>query len=311
VLLAAGIGTGAMIIPTLFTYKEPPREESKKEPIGEVIKGIFEKVLMVFKDWRFILFIFIYSWFWILYFQMFGTVLWYVQYFVDPTSFNIFVNNMFGENWLQSLAGVQFKFGVEFVTVINAGTIILLQFFVTYIVKNTKALPTMLTGIALGTFGMLMLAFSNSIWIFMAGIIIFSVGEMTAHPKFISYLGIIAPPDKKATYMGFGFLYGMIGALIGEILGANLYARLVDNPMINFIREELVKSGQNIEMAQNILIKDALVIADQIGLTKAQIAANAYTDELWIIFSCIGVICILGLLSYQKFIGTRKASDLK
>ncbi|MFH1050181.1 MAG: MFS transporter [bacterium] len=311
VLLAAGIGTGAMIIPTLFGYKEPPREAIVKEPLGKTIKGIFEKVLMVFKDWRFILFIFIYSWFWILYFQMFGTVLWYVQYFVDPTSFNVFVNNVFGENWLNNLAGVNFKFGIEFVTVINAGTIILLQFLVTFIVKNTRALPTMLTGILFGTFGMLMLAFGNSIWIFMAGIVMFSIGEMTAHPKFISYLGTIAPPDKKATYMGFGFLYGMIGALIGEILGANLYARLVDNPMIDFIREKLIASGQSIEMANNILIKDALVIAGKIGLTKEQIAANAYTDELWIIFSCIGVVCIIGLLSYQKFIGTRKASDLK
>lgn len=311
VLLAAGIGTGAMIIPTLFAYKEPPREAIVKEPLGIVIKGIFGKVGMVFKDWKFILFIFIYSWFWILYFQMFGTVLWYVQYFVDPTSFNVFVNNMFGANWLVNLTGVEYKFGVEFVTVINAGTIILLQFFVSFIVKNTKALPTMLIGIALGTFGMLMLAFSNSIWIFMAGIIIFSIGEMTAHPKFISYLGTIAPSDKKATYMGFGFLYGMIGALVGEILGANLYTRLVDNPMIHFIREKLVESGQSIEMAQNILIKDALVIAEQIGLTKEQIVAHANTNELWIIFSCIGVVCIVGLLAYQKFIGTREASDLK
>ncbi|MFC2130925.1 MFS transporter [Bacteroidota bacterium] len=309
VLLAAGIGTGAMIIPTLFVYKEPPREKIVKEPIGKIISGIFEKVFLVFKDWRFILFIFIYSWFWILYFQMFGTVLWYVQYFVDPTSFNVFVNNMFGENWLYNLAGINYKFGVEFVTVINAGTIIALQIVVTSIVRNTKALPTMLTGIALGTLGMAMLAISNSIWIFMAGIIIFSIGEMTAHPKFISYLGTIAPADKKATYMGFGFLYGMIGALVGEILGANLYTRLVDNPMINFIREKLAASGENIVMAKDILIKDALEIAGKIGLTKDQIAVNAYTDELWIIFSGIGVICIIGLLAYGKFIGTREASD--
>ena len=144
----------------------------------------------------------------------------------------------------------------------------------------------------------------------MIGIIIFSIGEMTAHPKFISYLGTIAPPDKKATYMGFGFLYGMIGALVGEILGANLYTRLVDGPMITFIREELITSGKNIIMAKDILIKDALLIADNLGLSKEQIAANAYTDELWIIFSCIGIVCIVGLITYQKIIGTRDASNL-
>ena len=40
--------------------------------------------------------------------------------------------------------------------------------------------------------GMAILAFSTGIWVFMAGIAIFSVGEMTAHPKFISYVG----PDR-------------------------------------------------------------------------------------------------------------------
>lgn len=311
VLLAAAIGTAAMIIPTIFVYKEPPREKSIKEPIGKIISGIFEKVMLVFKDWKFILFIFIYSWFWILYFQMFGTVLWYVQHFVDAESLNLMVNNMFGQGWFESALGYRFKFDVEYVTSINAATIILLQVVISLIVKKTKALPTMLTGIALGTIGMALLATSNSIWIFMAGIFIFSIGEMTAHPKFISYLGLIAPPDKKATYMGFGFVYGMIGSLVGETLGANLYTLLIDNPMISFIKQKSVELGSNVVIGSDILIKDALVKAEEIGLDKAQISEQAYTSELWLIFSGIGVVCIIALLAYQKFIGTREAKDFK
>lgn len=314
VLLAAAIGTGAMIIPTLFIYKDPEREkgdEIVKEPLGKTIRQILDKVFMVFKDWKFILFIFIYSWFWILYFQMFGTVLWYVQYFVDSTALNSFVNNVFGTNWLYGLIGWEFKFDVEHVTSINALTIILLQLVISSIVKRTKALPTMLVGIGLGTFGMALLATSNSIWIFMMGIFIFSIGEMTAHPKFISYLGLIAPRDKKATYMGFGFVYGMIGSLVGETLGANLYTWLIDNPMIAFIKEQLIAKGSDIVLASDVLIKDALVAADSIGLEKADIASKAATSELWLIFSGIGIICIVALLMYQKLIGTRTSNDVK
>jgi MFS family permease len=51
---------------------------------------------------------------------------------------------------------------------------------------------------------------------------------MTAHPKFISYVGLIAPPDKKALYQGYAFLYGVIGSGIGGILGATLYVHFVD-----------------------------------------------------------------------------------
>ncbi|HHQ48406.1 MAG TPA: hypothetical protein ENK19_05925 [Acidobacteria bacterium] len=174
--------------------------------------------------WRFLLLIFLYSGFWVLYFQMFDSVLWYVQAYVDASSLNHFVNGVLGALGV----GPIFHFDVEHVTVINAGTIILLQLLVSSIVRKTRALPTMITGIAFGTVGMAMLAISTGIWVFMAGIIVFSIGEMTAHPKFISYVGQIAPRDRVATYMGYIFLYGVIGSSIGGVLGANLYVHWVD-----------------------------------------------------------------------------------
>lgn len=178
-----------------------------------------------FKDhFRFVLMIFIYSGFWILYFQMFGSVLWYVQAYVDASSLNVFVNRLLGYLGLN----INWFFDVEHVTVINAGTIILLQLIISNIVKNTKALWTMIAGILMGTIGMAILAISTGIWVFIIGIIIFSVGEMTAHPKFISYVGQTAPRDRVATYMGYIFLYGVIGSSIGSVLGANLYVQFVD-----------------------------------------------------------------------------------
>ena len=86
----------------------------------------------------------------------------------------------------------------------------------------------MIFGIALGTIGMGILAISTQAWVFIFGLFIFSLGEMTAHPKFISYVGLIAPEDKKALYLGYSFLYGVIGSGIGGILGATLYVHFVD-----------------------------------------------------------------------------------
>lgn len=174
---------------------------------------------------KFLLMIVLYSGFWILYFQMFDSVLWYVQAYVDAATLNNFVNS------IPALVGIKTNwfFDVEHVTVINAATIILLQLVISAIVKNKKAMPTMITGIVIATIGMAMLAISTDIWIFMAGIFIFSVGEMTAHPKFISYVGLTAPSDKKAMYMGYIFLYGVFGSSIGGIVGAQLYVHFVDN----------------------------------------------------------------------------------
>jgi len=219
IFIMAAIGTGWLIILNLFVYKEPPKPESSKT-IGQILK----EAVLVIKNFRFIVMIVIYAGFWILYFQQFDTVLWYMKDYVDKTPVNNFVNSILGI----FISNPNWKFDVEHVTVINGGTIILLQLFVSNIVKNKKALPTMITGIAMGTVGVAILAISTHPFVFIAGMIIFSIGEMTAHPKFISYVGLIAPEDKKAVYLGYSFLYGVIGSGIGGILGAKLYVHYVD-----------------------------------------------------------------------------------
>ncbi len=219
IFVMAAVGTGSMLLLNLFVYREPPKPVNTK-PLIDVFKGIF----LVLKDYRFLLMIFIYSGFWILYFQMFDTVLWYLKDYIDMTPVNNVVNAFLG----LFIQNPSWKFDAEHVTVINAGIIILLQLAVSSIVRTKPALPTMIAGIAMGTAGMAILSISTYAWVFIAGIVIFSIGEMTAHPKFISYVGLIAPADKKALYQGYAFLYGVIGSGIGGILGATLYVHFVD-----------------------------------------------------------------------------------
>lgn len=210
--------TGLMLLPVLFLYKEPPKPENRKS-IGQVLAD----AVLVLRDWRFVGMIVIYAGFWVLYFQMFHTVLWYLKDYVDMTPVESAVNSalaFFGSD-------ARFVFDVEHVTVLNAGTIILLQLLVSKIVAKRKALPTMLTGILMGTCGMALLAFSTSAWVFIAGVTIFSIGEMTTHPKFISYVGLIAPKDKVALYMGYSFLYGVIGSSVGGVVGGYSYEYFV------------------------------------------------------------------------------------
>lgn len=234
VFVMAAIGTGWLLLLNLFVYKEPEKPKSSKS-LGHVLN----EAVLVLKDFRFIIMIVIYSGFWILYFQQFDSVLWYFKDYVDKTPINNAVNSFLS----LFVSNPNWKFDVEHVTVINAGTIILLQLLVSKIVKNTKALPTMITGIVLGTIGIAILAISTHPFVFIAGIFIFSIGEMTAHPKFISYVGLIAPEDKKALYLGYSFLYGVIGSGVGGILGANLYVHFVDklhNPTLLWIVFSLI-----------------------------------------------------------------------
>jgi dipeptide/tripeptide permease len=219
VFVASAAYCAAMLIPTVFIYREPARPESTKQ-LKEVLAGAAE----VLGDARFVLMVVVYSVFWILYFQTFGSVLWYLRDVIDKEPVSAAVTSL--------LNGIgipfTFRFDIEHVTVINAGTIVLLQVLVSRLVATRKALPTMVTGMTIGALGFVLLAVSHNPWVFIAGIAVFSIGEMTAHPKYYSFIGLVAPQDRKAVYMGYAFLYGVFGSLLGSNLGAFMYARMIE-----------------------------------------------------------------------------------
>ncbi|HYN44266.1 MAG TPA: MFS transporter [Thermoanaerobaculia bacterium] len=248
VFLASSAYVALMFLPTIFVYEDPPLPENRK-----TIRDVAHGAAMVLGDARFMLMIVVYSLFWILYFQNFGSVLWFLRDFIDPAPMNAVFASL----------GLPFKFDAEFVTVINAGTIILLQVFVSRIVKDLKPLPTMLGGVAIGGLGFLCLAFAQNVWLFITGIAVFSVGEMTAHPKYYSYVGLVAPQDKKAVYMGYAFLYGVFGSLIGSSLGGELYAAWL-KPLI--------------------------------GKPEALVA----TRNFWLLFVLLDVFAVVGLFFYNR-----------
>jgi POT family proton-dependent oligopeptide transporter len=263
VFTASSLYCAAMLLPTLFVYRDPPRPASTKT-FKEVLGG----ALTVLSDARFMLLIFVYSCFWILYFQNFGTVLWYLRDFIDPTPLNDGINH--AVNGLLAMLGsdgrIDFRLDAEHVTVVNAGTIVLLQVVVSRVVKNLPALPTMVGGIVIGSLGFFCLAISTNPWIFILGIAVFSVGEMTAHPKYFSYMGIVAPQDRKAVYMGYTFLYGVVGSLVGSNVGGEAYAAIL-TPL------------------------------------KGKAGSAATLRWFWLVFAFLGVATSLLLVVYNRYFG--------
>jgi dipeptide/tripeptide permease len=251
VFLASSFYCALQLVTAIFLFREPPKPANTKS-LREVLGG----AALVLGDARFMLMIFVYSGFWILYFQNFGSVLWFLRDFVDATP----VDRLFAS------FGIPLKFDAEHVTVINAGTIILLQVLVSRIVKNLRPLPTMVSGMVIGVVGFLCLAFAANVWIFVVGIAVFSIGEMTAHPKYYSYVGLVAPQDKKAVYMGYAFLYGVIGGLVGGSLGGAMYEAML-KPLVG----------------------------------KAGVAADL--RNFWLLFAALLVLATAALVVYNRFLG--------
>jgi proton-dependent oligopeptide transporter, POT family len=262
VFMASSLYTALMLLPTVFAYTDPPAPQNTKR-LKDVLMGAVD----VLGDARFMLMIVIYSGFWILYFQQFGSILWYLGAFVDRAPVSQAITGLLhsiGLPWT-------FVFDAEHVTVIDAGMIILLQVFVSRIVKTRPALPTMVTGMAIGGLGFVLLAASQNAWVFAAGIAVFAIGEMTAHPKYYSFVGLVAPADRKAVYMGYAFLYGVFGALLGASLGSWLYASM---------------------------LKPAL------GTASAASQARIF----WLLFVAVDIVAVAGLVFFSRRLGEDTAA---
>ena len=105
VFIASSLYCALMLLPTIFIFRDPPKPENTK-----TLKDVLSSAAMVLGDARFMLMIFVYSGFWILYFQNFGSVLWFLRDFVNTAPI---------DNFFTSL-GIPLKFDAEHVTVVNA-----------------------------------------------------------------------------------------------------------------------------------------------------------------------------------------------
>jgi len=123
----------------------------------------------------------------------------------------------------------------EFITNIVAGAIVLLQVLVSYLMARFHRFTTMIIGmlVAAAGYGMAALAGGEGmlgagamIWMVVAGLFIFAIGEMMTSPTSQEYVGLIAPKDKVALYMGYYFVAVSLGNLFGGILSGQLYGKL-------------------------------------------------------------------------------------
>jgi dipeptide/tripeptide permease len=123
----------------------------------------------------------------------------------------------------------------EFIVNIDAGAIVLFQVLISFLMARFHRFTTMITGMVIAAVGIALSAFAGSegmvglggsVWVVALGLFIFAIGEMMASPTSQEYVGRIAPPDKKALYMGYYVVAIALGNLFGGILSGEMYGLL-------------------------------------------------------------------------------------
>lgn len=160
-----------------------------------------------------------------------------------------------------------------------------------YINKKMRRLTSIFLGFLIASLGVYTAGASRSIYLCLAGIACFSVGEMLCSPKMNEYLGVIAPWDKKALYMGYANLPVAIGWGYGSLVGGRLYARAGE------------KAGLSLRYLSEVLQVQELpdrtrafaTLTERLGQSPAQV-----TQLLWDMYdpSCVWTpFALAGLLA--------------
>ncbi|AWE07113.1 MFS transporter [Lysinibacillus sp. 2017] len=134
------------------------------------------------------------------------------------------------DSTLPQLIDLKVEDGVKlfsYVIVANSITVLTLQLPLTMLIEKIPIYTSLKIGITIFAVGLLLFGFSESAWMFIASMILFSIGEIFCFPTMNAVIEEIAPVDQKGIYLGAAQLKN-IGGFIGPVLGGWLLVATVD-----------------------------------------------------------------------------------
>ncbi len=239
VLVMSSATSFLLLLATLIFYREPPRPAETPPPTS--LAKVLSDMLTVFLNLRFMAFLVIFSGFWVMFWQVFYSLPFYVR---DVLKFERF----------------------EIIETVDAWTIILITVAATALAKKLKPIAAMTLGFALASASWFCMIATPPAWAqvlaapvlfvmnlvlrFLAllglpvapveltptiapaafGLMVFALGEGIQAPRYYEYVANLAPKNQVGTYMGFAFLPIAIGTFFAGALGGKLVAHYVQGP---------------------------------------------------------------------------------
>ncbi|MCB9740474.1 MAG: MFS transporter [Deltaproteobacteria bacterium] len=301
----------------LLTYKEPDSGWQGGTSVGAVLKTTFANLL----EPRLVSFLLLLSGFWLMMYQLWDLHPNFVTDWTDSGAVASFVP----ASWTQQTdRGVQVL--QENLLNLNAALIVLLVVPISAVSGRFKTLTAMLGGMVVAIFGILVSGLTQSGWVFLLGVLLFSLGEMLTGPKKNEYLGLIAPPGKKGLYLGYVNIPVGIGGAVGSKLAGWLYGSYGEKAVLSqrYLAEHtdfLQKAGKPAWDGEVASLAGTLGVdrAGAYDALKAELGQSgaAVTDllwqtyapwKIWFVFAAIGLLSAIGLWIFARM--ARRWDDL-
>ena len=287
----------------LLFYHEPAKKKTEKIKIGELFAKVFRNFADVLKDKKLLIFLLLIVSFWTIYNQLFFALPVYISQWINTAPLYNFLYSIWPS--FATSVGHNGIIEPEMITNLDAGFIIMFQVLVSSVVKKFYPVKTIMTGIFIATLGITLAFITSDIFWLIAGIFVFSIGEMTSSPKVTEYIASIAPSDKTALYVGTSFIPLSLGNFFAGIISGNFYQSVSDK--ITIMRKELVAAGYDPASVKQMT---ETVLTDTLAKLKG-LDATSLTNYLWdkyhpynywILLFSIGMFTVVSLWIYYKIL---------
>lgn len=211
VYMVSAITCAMMFFATIVFYRAPEAAQAIQQPsVSEKLKDM----LRVLRNGRFVVFLLIFSLYWIIFWQIFVIIPFYLTDFVSKNA------------------------PFEIIESVDAWCIIFLQVIVNRMTKKLPPINAMVISFGIASLSWLVIAVHPNLWTIIAAMVVWSIGEMTQAPRYYEYIADHAPRGQEALFQGYAFLPIAIAWFIGGTFGGWLYTM--------FTSSILIKSGDSV-----------------------------------------------------------------
>lgn len=346
VFFSAALVTTVNLILTLCFFKEPERSEKEKakhakDSMASVFKGT---IRTLWNDKPMLCFLLIVSGFWLMFMQLWDLLPNFLNEWVDRrgvgeallsgamaldgTSAETLKKAMEPGGMGMDALGWATKFVLKFledgalkpemIINIDSAAIILFVLPLSAIFSRFRMMTSLVLGMVISVVGFVLSGMTMSGGIACLAIFIFAIGEIICSPKFSEYIGMTAPEDKKAIYMGYSNIPFAIGWALGNFLSGPLYQGFSSKEMLakKFLEEH---HGLHHESLKGLDLDGAMArlqdVQGGIDVFQAnELLWNAYNPWIvWIILGSIGVASMVGMIVFYFKSGmhARDVADAK
>jgi dipeptide/tripeptide permease len=204
---------------TLFFFHPAPATDEQKVAS---IPAALRNVVRVLGNFRFMVFLLIFSGYWVVFWQEFIGAPLFVRSYISPNA------------------------DVDLLLSADAAAVICFQILISYLTRRIPVIPAITLGILVSSLSWVFLAvhptspalagavssiftlFGKSVVVdpvapmLVLALVVLALGEMIQSPRYYEYVSQLAPPGREGLFMGYAFLPIAIGYFLAGVLGGNL-----------------------------------------------------------------------------------------